>query len=264
VDFYRDRGKKDGYRNICKACDKEKDRLDKLYPPIKIDYSCEDGMKICRRCLVKKPIREFHKSKHSPDGLYFRCKNCVRESYNENRFDILEYKKEYYQDHKNDKKEYDKKYRHENKNKIVEDKKIYYYNNIEEISKKAIKYNLEHQQERREYLKKYNKTPAGKARSSRSFHKRRKNGKLVKNTLTDKQWNIILYDQQNNRCVGEDCGKEFSDNLPPTKDHIIPLRYAWFGLTFGNVRALCSSCNGKRKKRLFLGNAIDNVLVDSW
>jgi hypothetical protein len=41
VDFYRDKSKKDGYRNICKECDKEKDRLDKLYPPIKIDYNMQ-------------------------------------------------------------------------------------------------------------------------------------------------------------------------------------------------------------------------------
>jgi hypothetical protein len=260
TEFYRDKSKKDGRRNICKSCDKEKDKLDKLNPPIKKDYTCEDGMKICRKCLIKKPVSEFNKDKNSPDELYFRCKSCIRDCYSENRSNILEYKKEYYIEHKDDKQQYDKNYRQKNKKKLNVEKKIYYSNNKDRLSEKSREYRLEHKTERQEYFKKYNKTPAGRARISRSFHKRRHFGKLVENTLTDKQWDIILYDQQHNLCA--ECEKEFNEERKPTKDHILPLSSPWRkGLTFGNTRALCQSCNSKKHDHMYFMRGVYELLV---
>jgi hypothetical protein len=42
-------------------------------------WKCEDGYKICRKCFKKQHIDNFYKSKHSSDGLYFKCKSCENE-----------------------------------------------------------------------------------------------------------------------------------------------------------------------------------------
>lgn len=36
-------------------------------------------MKICSKCLLSKPLAEFHKRSLSPDGLAYKCKCCVNE-----------------------------------------------------------------------------------------------------------------------------------------------------------------------------------------
>ncbi len=40
------------------------------------DEECEPGMKLCRRCGIKKPVKDFYKSKANIDGLDGRCKAC--------------------------------------------------------------------------------------------------------------------------------------------------------------------------------------------
>ena len=68
---------------------------------------------------------------------------------------------------------------------------------------------------------------------------------------------------QNNKC--NECKEEFSDDLIPTKDHIIPISNIWCpGLTFGNTQALCVSCNCSKNDKFYLGRAIDEILVESW
>jgi len=75
-------------------------------------------------------------------------------------------------------------------------------------------------------------------------------------TLTERQWNKILT-MQNNKCAI--CGQEFSNDLPPVKDHILP--YSKGGnLTYGNTQALCKSCNSRKKNQFDISKAI-NTLV---
>jgi len=63
---------------------------------------------------------------------------------------------------------------------------------------------------------------------------------------------------QDNRCY--ECHKEFGHNLKPTKDHIIPVTRGG-GLTFGNIRALCGSCNSSKLNNMYFMQAIDTLLV---
>lgn len=222
--------------------------------------------KICIKCGIEKSIEEFSNNVKYVDGRDPRCKDCVNN-----------YNKQYYVDNSNNIRLHVNEYRNANPLIVKERKRKYHYKNKERINKHSREYYIANKERLNEYsrnnyqqnkerykdsVKRYLNTPEGKASKARAHHNRRSKNKNVKNTLTARQWDKILYDQQNNLC--DDCKKEFDENRRPTKDHIIPLRYAWFGLTFGNTRALCKSCNSKRKKYLFLGNAIDNLLVDSW
>jgi hypothetical protein len=97
-------------------------------------------MKICTKCKIEKPINEFYKDKNAYDGLQKKCKNCVKNYYNNNKNRILKYHKEYYNANienetflnkrkkyrKNNKdymKEYNKNYRKNNKTKVIESKR---------------------------------------------------------------------------------------------------------------------------------------------
>lgn len=35
-------------------------------------------MKICSACKIKKPLDQYHKNKHSPDGKRDRCPDCIQ------------------------------------------------------------------------------------------------------------------------------------------------------------------------------------------
>lgn len=263
---------------ICKECKKEKHISEfenyKSGSRIKTRTVCKDctqkyqiiKTKKCIKCGIEKSLSEFSINVHYIDGKDSRCKECVNN-----------YNKQYYVDNSNNIRSHVNEYRNANRLIVKERKRKYHYKNKERINKHSREYYIANKERLNEYsrnnyqqnkerykdsAKRYLNTPEGKASKARAHHNRRSKNKNVKNTLTARQWDKILYDQQNNRC--DDCKTEFDENRRPTKDHIIPLRYAWFGLTFGNIRALCKSCNSRRKKYLFLGNAIDNLLVDSW
>jgi hypothetical protein len=53
-------------------------------------------MKKCSKCKVEKPLYEFHRTKSNKDGLDYYCKQCKRNSYFENREEILKKSKERY------------------------------------------------------------------------------------------------------------------------------------------------------------------------
>ena len=38
-------------------------------------------MKKCNVCNIEKPLTEFNKNKHSPDGLLNKCRVCVKQYY---------------------------------------------------------------------------------------------------------------------------------------------------------------------------------------
>jgi 5-methylcytosine-specific restriction endonuclease McrA len=67
----------------------------------------------------------------------------------------------------------------------------------------------------------------------------------VRNDLTDAEWRQILVDQDG-RCLR--CGREFGEDLPPTRDHVIPVSDGG-GLTFSNVQALCRPCNASKGRQ---------------
>lgn len=172
-------------------------------------------MKICSRCKIEKDESEFTKKASSKDGLYSWCRVCSR----------------LYQkviDSKPESKKKKRDYYLQNKSKILECGKEYRVKVGRDVMNA--------------YQRKYLKTEKGKIADSRSEHKSRiKHSKKI-STLTARQWGNII-GMQHGKCAV--CGIEFSINNKPTKDCIIPLSGGGC-FEYGNVQALCFSCNSKK------------------
>ena len=88
----------------------------------------------------------------------------------------------------------------------------------------------------------YAKSPEGKAARARVDHNRRINIANSTCTLTAKEFNYIIY-LQDNKCAC--CSKTFNENLKPTRDHIVPVNKGG-DFTVYTVQALCVECNSKK------------------
>jgi len=92
------------------------------------------------------------------------------------------------------------------------------------------------------------KNASAAGRTSDKFHKakaRARRGGARKMRLNDRQWKKIC--TETTHCPH--CGGEFSDELPPTIDHIVPLNRGGQHVR-DNVQALCMSCNSRKKDSL--------------
>ena len=76
------------------------------------------------------PLSEFAKSKFSKDGLQYKCKDCTKQYYQDNKEAIDEYRKQYDQDNKESKLEHYKQYYQDNKESIAQ----YRLDNKEDIT----------------------------------------------------------------------------------------------------------------------------------
>ena len=122
--------------------------------------------------------------------------------------------------------------------------------NKERYEKNNKKWREENKEHFREYINTYNlmwiKTDKGKAVAQRRQFKRRAIFKNAINTLTAKEWLDILeaYDY---RCAY--CDVEFNCELPPTKDHVIPMSKGGNN-TKENIVPACLSCNCRKNDKL--------------
>ena len=167
-----------------------------------------------------------------------------------------------------------KKYYEKNKHEIHKRRHIFYKNNRQKIdaknrewmlahpenrSKHIRTYYLSHKEKMLDYQHNYCKTLKGQLKISRANHTRRSTEKKIPCTLTVKQWKKIL-DMQDNKCAS--CKREFTDDLKPTRDHIIPLSKGG-GLTFGNTHALCKSCNSSKNDSFDISKSFEQIFDDS-
>jgi hypothetical protein len=297
TEFGKNKNNKDGMQNWCKKCKREykynkNSRKMRLQP--------KDGFKICYTCKKEKPKSEFNKNRCHSDGLNSNCRECIknnnglpenieyRKQYREKNSEIISIKKsEYYykniekisiknsmyrSTHKEEKRKYDREYvkrdpeyqrirrlvyRLTHREELLQYWRDYNKNHKEEKREYNIKYLQEHKKEIHDRVVEYRKTPEGAASVSRGHNNRRYRTKNAKNTLTAKQWDKIL-EMQNYICPL--CERSFSNDLPPTKDHIIPAYLGW-GLTFGNTQALCQSCNSKKHIKVEFMRGIYTLLV---
>jgi len=190
-----------------------------------------DDLKRCSKCREHKPRSCFTKARAEKDGLYPQCKEC-RKAYNAaNRERQHEYNQAYYAAHKE---------------KLKQNMAQWYQNNRDHHKSRRTAYYRENRDAIMDWFRQYNQTNQGKARKARATHTRRSRIKSTKNTLSHEEWQSII-DEQGYRCAR--CRRQFSDSLPPTKDHIIPLAKGG-GLTKDNVQALCLPCNAHKKDKI--------------
>jgi rubredoxin len=277
AEFHKAKREKDGFQYWCKKCKHEYD-VNNISNRV---YIYENGMKICSKCGIQKPIVDFYKINSRTERRHPKCKECTLEHqkkynkensekiskrnklYREKNSDVIKKRKKEYYDanapmlnqkskefrlsHQEELSEYRKEYYKKNRDVILEKCKKYREDHPDEKKARGKQYYLDNSEDIKAYQKWYSKTPRGKIVASRHDHRRRDRTKRVPNTLTLEEWEFIVA-SQNNRC--SICGREFVKELPPTRDHIIPLAKGG-GLTFDNVQALCRSCNGKKQDKIY-------------
>jgi hypothetical protein len=289
-EFWRDRSNKTyGRMSICIECKKELDEINE-YPRIvkrKVKYLNRLGFLTCLTCGTEKPLSEFYKDKSRKGGYRLQCKTCKSISdkkYREkNKHDVFirqhnyymlhsekiknwnrdyrlknieiykENDRKYAESHKAEKSAYNKAYRALSREELIAYGREYRKTHEKEMKAWRVQYYIDNKEAIKLYKKQYYATPKGKHADMLHSHRRRFASSFLQNTLTLKQWEKILEMQQ---YICLDCKREFSKNLPPTRDHIIPLSTRkrlnpWCpGLTFGNTQALCRSCNSKKHNRM--------------
>lgn len=72
--FIKDNRLKDGRRNICKECNKNRIKST-------IDKSIKLKHKVCNRCKKDKSIEDFWKSSYTKDGYNNTCIECINKTY---------------------------------------------------------------------------------------------------------------------------------------------------------------------------------------
>jgi 5-methylcytosine-specific restriction endonuclease McrA len=140
----------------------------------------------------------------------------------------------------------------------------YYANNREKYIARVKEYNERTGYTQKHYLdnkdaikariKLYGKTPAGRVVKIRGRHRRRDAENKLECTLDLFQWEKILKNQQ--YCCNI-CKQPFTDDMPVTTDHIIPVCLGG-GLTFENIQAVCNRCNMKK------GMKLDKSNIRTW
>lgn len=109
---------------------------------MKADF--EKGTKICSKCKRELPISEFNKDKSRVDGLQNYCKGCnivrIKKYYEDNKENIIAYRKLYYEDNKKYILERNAKYRKTEKGKQILRQAKKKYNNSEKGKQTSKKY----------------------------------------------------------------------------------------------------------------------------
>lgn len=149
------------------------------------DYN-DSFLKICRVCGEYKPLGAYFKRKDSKDGHRNSCKLCDAKRNHDNYIKDWENRREkqnnYAKDHKQEKQEYDKKYSKNNRERIVARQKKWIADNKDHVK-----------QYFREYYVSYKSTPSGNFRLLNKSQKYRSRLRSLKNTLTPKEWDLVLH-----------------------------------------------------------------------
>ena len=213
-EFGKDKLRKDGLFPYCKRC--------RLRNPEKTDEIIRNraqGLSYCPDCKQWLEKNNFYPNPYNADGFHTQCKSCAK------------------------KRAIDWKFVNPEAYKA----KIHsrWWDNLEREHQRNVNYyNLNQEREKKRGLD-YSKTPAGKARQARANHKRRVQNKENPATLTAAEWKEII-EEQNFKC--NRCYKDFSNELPPTRDHIFPASKGG-PLTRKNCQALCKPCNSSKGNR---------------
>ncbi len=172
--------------------------------------------KICTKCGKNKALEEYY-SRQS------ECKSCNNARQREHR--------------KTDKgKAARARYNKSDKGKVTQAK----YNKSDES--KAAKAKYRKSDEGKAANAKYKKTDKGKAMIARSNSNKKYWKSKTLNTLEAKEFNYIIF-LQDGKCAW--CGRTFTDELKPTRDHIYPVSKGGDFIK-ENVQALCQSDNSKK------------------
>lgn len=286
-EFHKDKYGQYGRSSRCKDCKRQSDYQRQPKLPSTLDRRAlqAQGLKRCYRCKKAKKPEEFHKQTR---GLFKRtsiCKECGAIAYKEWKENNPEYSKEWYAKHRDrllanykangeKHREYHRQWHLKNRDKMnayhrqwradnpqkaasygrkwrektpdyyKEYAPRYYAEHKEEQQAKHRQYYAEHKEENRKRKRKWRKQ--NRAKETEYMRRRRARKAKVASNFSHDDWLRILEDQEY-KC--KYCGKPFSDDLPPTVDHVWPLVKGG-GHTAINIVAACQSCNARKRSKI--------------
>ena len=119
--------------------------------------------KVCSKCLLDKPVTEFHKRLDGNIGYKSSCKECIKE-YNKryaiNNKEVIKkrkkpYNNKYRQENKEKLSKYNKEYRLENRCSIKERNRLYHQKNKKVLNENKKQYRLKNKDRIRETYRRY-------------------------------------------------------------------------------------------------------------
>jgi len=122
-------------------------------------------MKVCSKCLIEKPLTEFHKQKGGKDGRRPDCKICRVASSQQYRINSAERKNTY---------------RRENKDKLKENRKKYYIQNRERDKARQKEYYAQHKEQYIQRAKEWVKNNPDKMKKIKQEYRCKNRDKLNK------------------------------------------------------------------------------------
>lgn len=103
-----------------------------------------NGMKVCSKCKVEKPVEEYGKNRAKADGLRGDCKACGRERdrryYEANREKALEYYRKRREANLEEERERSREWHKANREKVLEQKRKHYEANREKLLERKRKH----------------------------------------------------------------------------------------------------------------------------
>jgi 5-methylcytosine-specific restriction endonuclease McrA len=255
TEFYKDKSRYDGVYLYCKSCERVR-REQSKEQFLTAGPAKTDGVQVCTKCKTSKPLPEFPPDNRGINGGYqrkcrefyrldsktrrektrqrngveipdtFVCRKCGTSKL------ISEFGVRRYSSRGHDTK---------CRECVSSVARARYRRNANQITARQRSYAKT--PTGRAAIQRYWRSDKGKLNSSRTVHRRRSRITASDTpTLTVEQWHGVLGDQGYHCAL---CTRAFSDDLPPTVDHIVPVAKGG-NLSVDNVQALCRSCNSKK------------------
>lgn len=199
-------------------------------------------MKVCNQCKTEYPrTNEYFKNdKHTKDGLYGQCKQCVTKrtrAYNDANKDVqVANSKQYRQDNKEHRAEYQKQYREDNNKSYLAKGKQYRLGTKDSRSEYNKQYDIDHAEEKKARGREHRQShmEEGRVKCQRYRAKKHK----LSSTLTTKQW-LSCVKYFDNKCAY--CEEE----KPLAQEHFVAVDNGG-EYTAGNIVTSCLQCNSSK------------------
>jgi len=288
-EFHRDKYGQYGRSSRCKDCKRQSDYQRQPKLPSTLDRRAlqAQGLKRCYRCKEAKKPEEFYKQTGGLFGRTSICKKCsaiehrewkdknpdygkkwyakhrdrLLADYQANHEKYREYQRQYHAKNRDKMNAYNRQWRADNPEKAAgygrkwREKNPEYFKELnqerwkdpvfrEKQRERSRRYNAEHKEERRKRKQEWRKK--NQARETEYMRRRRARKAKVVSNFSHDDWLKTLEDQEH-KC--KYCGKLFSDDLPPTVDHVWPLVKGG-GHTAINIVAACKPCNARKQGQI--------------
>jgi 5-methylcytosine-specific restriction endonuclease McrA len=186
--------------------------------------------KVCTECKSLKALTDFYSDRSRPDGLMYRCKDCLTKYRATNKDRIKVNNRTYRQRHAEQVREWDRAKHLANRDANNARSRAYYQANMQAVKDANRAWLLANRSKVREFQ-----------RQAQLRRRARRNGLPV--------FEISKKDMR--RLLGSPCAVEGCMNTDIQIDHVIPIARGG-GHGIGNLQSLCKSHNSSKRDRMWM------------